>query len=47
MRRSQQSKLKGGQHEMGKAELPQGCDLYSCSRIYQSLEDYFSKEDEI
>jgi hypothetical protein len=47
MRGSQQCMLKGGQQEMGKGKLLQGNDLYSCSRIYQSLEDYFSKEDRI
>jgi hypothetical protein len=32
---------------MRKRRLLQGSDLYSCSRIYQSLEDYLSKEDRI
>ena len=47
MRGSEQSRLKDGQREMEKGRLLQGCDLYICSRIYQSLEDYLSKEDRI
>jgi len=44
---SQQGMVKGGQQEMGKGKLLRRCGLYSCSRKYQSLEDYLSKEDEI